>query len=59
VIRRRNRSFSLSNSADYWPLTVVPSVSRSKRSAPWTFVAVLIVVAGALALAYANGMAGR
>ena len=56
-MRRRKRSdFSGSASADYWPLTVVPSASRSRRSAPWAFVAVLIVVAGALALAYANGL---
>lgn len=49
-------SLGLSDSADYWPLTVVPSASRSKRlRPPWSTIGAILALVVALALAYEHG----
>lgn len=50
----------VSDSPEYWPLTIVPSAVKSRRSKPaWATIGALIVLAAALALAYQHGIAAR
>lgn len=41
---------------DYWPLTIVPSVSRPKRSRPWMMtVGALIALSAEIIFAFRHG----
>ena len=53
----RHTGIGLATSADYWPLTIVPSTSRSKRSmAIWIVAGVLAAIGAALTLALRQGI---
>jgi len=64
--RARARMFSrsgkrsgieLSHSADYWPLTIIPSTSAPKRSLRgWMIVSALVALGAAVALARQQGI---
>ena len=51
LLPRKRGEFNRADADDYWPLTIVPSASRPRRHLPWTPLAAVIVLAGALALA--------
>jgi hypothetical protein len=47
----------LSDSPDYWPLTVVPTAVRSKRSlSTWIFVGAIVVLGAGLLLIIQPGI---
>jgi hypothetical protein len=59
--RRGPRRFSigkqkprLSDSADYWPLTITPSGSATKRGAPWKAILTLLLLLAAIGVAIAR-----
>jgi hypothetical protein len=53
----RHTEIGFSNSTDYWPLTVVPSPSRSRRlSSTWLMVGALTLLGAVLALAVERGI---
>jgi hypothetical protein len=53
----RRPKIGFSDSADYRPLTVVPSTSRMKRPIPgWMMAGALVALGGALVLALQNGI---
>ena len=53
----RRTAISFTNSSDYWPLTIVPSTSKPKRSmAAWLAVGIAALL-GALGLAVQRGIA--
>jgi hypothetical protein len=53
----RRTGIGLADSTDYWPLTIVPSTSRSKRSMPvWIVAGVVAVVGAALTIALRQGI---
>ena len=58
-LRRKRGEFNRSDADDYWPLTIVPSMSRPRRPVPWTPLAAVIVLLGALALAHAQGIGAK
>jgi hypothetical protein len=48
---------SLSDPAEYWPLTIVPSTSKPRRlSSNWLIIAAVALFAGALTLAVQRGI---
>jgi hypothetical protein len=50
----RNR---LSDSADYWPLTIVPSASRPRRSASvWIVLSALAALGATVVVAHEHGI---
>jgi hypothetical protein len=53
----RRMGIGLSNAAEYWPLTIVPSTSRPRRSiSAWLIIGGLALLGGALALAVQRGI---
>ena len=55
--RRGRNAISLAGSADYWPLTIVPSTSRPKRPvAAWIVVGAVAVLGAGLAFAVQHGI---
>jgi hypothetical protein len=55
--RDRRPRIGFSDSADYWPLTIVPSTSRVKRSMPgWMLASALVALGGVLVFALQNGI---
>ena len=53
----RRTGIGLSNSAEYWPLTIVPSTSKPRRSiSAWLIIGGLVLLGGALALALQRGI---
>ena len=47
----------LSDSPDYWPLTVVPTAARSKRSiSTWMFVGAIVILGAGLLLILQPGI---
>jgi hypothetical protein len=50
--RNSRTGISLSDSADYWPLTVVPSTSRPKRStSTWILLSAIVALGAGLLFA--------
>jgi len=53
----RHPEIGFSNSADYWPLTIMPSASRSRRlSSTWLMIGALTLLGAVLALAVERGI---
>jgi hypothetical protein len=53
----RRRGIDFAGSTDYWPLTIVPSTSRPKRSmAVWIVASAVAVLGAALTLALQHGI---
>jgi hypothetical protein len=53
----RRTGIGFSDSADYWPLTIVPSTSRPKRSLPiWIVLSALVALGGTLIVAHQRGI---
>jgi hypothetical protein len=50
----------LSDTTEYWPLTLIPCKSRPRRGRPaWGMFAVLLALGAAMAVAYSQGVAAR
>jgi hypothetical protein len=50
----------LSDTTDYWPLTLIPCKSRQRRGRPaWGMFGLLVALGAAMAVAYSQGVAAR
>ena len=53
----KRSGIELSHSADYWPLTIIPSTSTPKRSVRgWMIVSALLALGAAVVLARQQGI---